>query len=88
MERIDVKTEEEVQSVLPENPVCENGNSSPAAPLRLAFSIKETSEILGISEKSVRRLIIRGLLRPSRALRTLLIPRRELERFLDETSSR
>lgn len=56
--------------------------------LRLAYSVKEAAEILGVSEKSVRRLIIRGLLRPSRALRHLLIPRKELERFLEDTTAR
>jgi excisionase family DNA binding protein len=53
--------------------------------LRLAFSVKEAAQILGVSEKSVRRLVDRRLLRPSRALRHLLIPRKEIERFLDET---
>lgn len=61
--------------------------ASGALPPRLAFSVKEAGEILGISEKSVRRLILRGLLRPSRALRHLLIPKKEIERFLEETSS-
>lgn len=55
-------------------------------PLRMAFSVQETAKILGISEKSVRRLIDRRLLQPSTALRHLLIPRKEIERFLDETS--
>lgn len=52
---------------------------------RLAFSVAETASILGVSEKSVRRLISRGLLRSSRALRHLLIPRKEIERFLNNT---
>lgn len=60
--------------------------SSGTAPLRLAYSVKEASQILGVSEKSVRRLIVRGLLRPSRALRNLLIPRKEIDRFLDDTT--
>lgn len=54
---------------------------------RLAFSVSETAIILGVSEKSVRRLIDRKLLRPSRALRHLLIPRSEIERFLHNTLS-
>ena len=53
---------------------------------RLAYTIRETAEILGVSEKSVRRLITRRLLRPSRALRHLLIPKKEIERFLDDTT--
>lgn len=56
--------------------------------LRLAFSVRETAEILGVSEKTVRRLISRGLLRPSRALRHLLLSRKEIERFLENTGSR
>lgn len=58
---------------------------APALP-RLAYSLKEAAQILGISEKSVRRLVDRNLLRPSRALRHLLIPHSEIERFLHETA--
>lgn len=56
-------------------------------PLRLAFSVGETAAILGVSEKTVRRLISRKLLRSSRALRHLLIPKKEIERFLADTLS-
>ena len=52
---------------------------------RLAFSVQETAHMLGICDKSVRRLILRGLLRPSRALRHILIPKDEIDRFLRET---
>lgn len=54
-------------------------------PGRLAYSVQETAGMLGVCEKSVRRLILRGLIRPSRALRHILIPRTEIERFLRET---
>ena len=60
------------------------GSTVAPAP-RLAFSLRETADMLGVSEKSVRRLISRGLLRSSRALRHLLIPRKEIERFLNDT---
>ena len=63
-------------------------SEQPAMPQRLAFSVRETALMLGISEKSVRRLIDRGLLRRSRALRHLLIPRSEIEGFLRDTTSR
>jgi len=53
--------------------------------LRIAFGVGEAATILGVSEKTVRRLISRGLLRPSRALRHLLISRKEIDRFLEET---
>src|SRR5690242_8160993 len=61
--------------------------NSSAEIVRLAFSVKETARILGVSTKTVRRLICRGLLKPSKALRHLLIPKREIERFLDHTSA-
>ena len=53
---------------------------------RLAFSMKETAEILGVSYGSVRHLIQRGLLKSSLALRLKIIPKTEIERFLKETS--
>jgi excisionase family DNA binding protein len=65
-----------------------NQSGVPAVGLRLAFSVRETAKILGVSEKTVRRLISRGLLRASRALRHLLIAKKEIERFLDETTDR
>ena len=55
---------------------------------RLAFSVRETAEMLGVSEKTVRRLIGRGLIRPSRALRHLLISKKEIERFLEQTTAK
>jgi excisionase family DNA binding protein len=53
---------------------------------RLALSVRETAEALGLCEKTVRRLIHRRLLRASTALRHLLIPRSEIIRFLEQTS--
>ena len=49
-------------------------------PIRLAYSVQEAAQMLGVCDKSVRRLI-----RPSRALRHILIPRDEIERFLRDT---
>jgi excisionase family DNA binding protein len=54
-------------------------------PPRLAFSVKETAAMLGVSEKTIRRLVARRLLRSSHALRHLLIPKKEIERFLELT---
>jgi excisionase family DNA binding protein len=51
------------------------------------YTIKEAADYLSISDKSVRRLVKRGLLRPSRALRKLLIPIAELEGFFARTAS-
>jgi len=48
-----------------------------------ALKLKETCRYLGnISEPTIHRLIARGLLRPNRALRHLLFPIEELNRFL------
>jgi excisionase family DNA binding protein len=50
---------------------------------RLAYSLKETAQMLGVDYFSVYRLIQRGKLRPCRALRgKLLVPRSELIRLL------
>ena len=54
---------------------------------RLAYSVAEAAQMLGVCERTIRRLVARGLLRPSRALRHLLIPKKEIERFLEETLS-
>ena len=53
---------------------------------RLAFTMKETSEILGISYISVHRLIQRGLLKNSSASRHKLISLKEIERFRGDTA--
>jgi hypothetical protein len=52
---------------------------------RLAFTMQETAKILGISYISVHRLLKRGLLKRSLALRRIVIPKREIERFLQDT---
>ena len=44
--------------------------------------------MLGVSDKTIRRLIARRLLRSSHALRHLLIPKKEIERFLEQTTSK
>ena len=53
------------------------------SPERLAYSIQESAEMLGVNYFSVYRLIQRGKLKPCRALRgKLLVPRTELLRLL------
>jgi excisionase family DNA binding protein len=47
--------------------------------------MRETAAILGISYFTVSRLVTRGKLRASNALRNKLIPRSEIERFLAST---
>jgi len=59
---------------------------TPALP-RLAYTLKETAKILGISYISVHRLVGRHKLRCSNALPgRLLIPHKEIESFLENTS--
>lgn len=53
-----------------------------------AYSREEAAQQLGISLSSVDRLIKRKLLKPSRALRRVLISDDELKRFLAVTSER
>jgi excisionase family DNA binding protein len=48
--------------------------------------VSEAAQMLGVSDKTIRRLIDRKLLRASHALRHLRIPKTELDRFLKETS--
>jgi len=49
---------------------------------RLAFTMRETAHILGVSYITVHRLLKRGKLRASDAIRNKVIPRTEIERFL------
>jgi hypothetical protein len=54
-----------------------------------ALKIKAAAEYLGgVSTITIRRLIKRGLIKPNRALRHLLIPITELERFVDGQGTR
>jgi excisionase family DNA binding protein len=56
-----------------------------AKPERLAYSIRESAELLGVDYFSVYRLIQRGKLRACRALRgKLLVPRSEILRLLEK----
>jgi len=60
--------------------------TSPRAPLG-ALKIKEAAQYLGgLSTITVRRLIKRGLIKPNLALRHILIPVAELDRFLAGTN--
>lgn len=50
---------------------------------RLAFSISETAEMLGVSERTIHRLIQRGKLKANKAIRHVKISKREIDRFLE-----
>lgn len=59
----------------------------PVPPPKLALSRAEAAQALGISEPTLDRLTLRGLLRPSRATRRPLYAVVELQRFLRDTSA-
>jgi excisionase family DNA binding protein len=64
-----------------------NTDTSEAPPLpKLAYSMEETAQVLGVSYITVHRLLKRGLLKSSSALRHKLIPVTEIERFLKATT--
>jgi excisionase family DNA binding protein len=50
-----------------------------------ALKLKDAAQYLSVSPITLRRLIKRGLIRPSLALRHVLISVKELDRFLEET---
>ncbi|HEV3098164.1 MAG TPA: helix-turn-helix domain-containing protein [Candidatus Udaeobacter sp.] len=53
-----------------------------------ALKLKDAADYLGgVSTITVRRLIKRGLIKPNRALRHVLIPIAELDRFLNGVRS-
>jgi excisionase family DNA binding protein len=60
-----------------------SSSQAPVEPERLAYSLHEAADLLGVDYFSVYRLIQRGKLRACRALRgKLLVPRTELLRLL------
>lgn len=61
-------------------------NSLDGSP-RMFYSVGEIAELFGISHKSVYRLLHRGLLKSSSALRHKMISRRSVEEFQNTTSN-
>ena len=61
----------------------EKESDTPATP-KLAFSMREAALAIGVSSITMHRLVKRGLIKSSDALRTKIISRQELERFLNE----
>ncbi len=55
---------------------------------KMAYTMQETADVLGVSYITVHRLLKRGLLRSSSALRHKIIPISEIERFLRSTTAR
>jgi hypothetical protein len=60
---------------------------TPAEIERLAYTSEEAAQALNISLVTLWRLEQRGLLKPSRALRTPRWAKAEIERFLEDTKS-
>ena len=54
---------------------------------KLSFTLSETALVTGLSERTIRRLIARKLLRKSLATRRILVARNEIEKFLTTTSA-
>jgi len=60
----------------------------PYTPLKPStYTIREAADRLNISQDTVRRLIKRGLLRRSLALRKILIPVEDVETFMGRTGA-
>jgi len=62
-----------------------NSNTTAAQLPRLAYTMRETAQILGVSYITVHRLLKRGKIRASDAIRNKVIPQTEIERFLRES---
>lgn len=54
--------------------------------VRLAYTSQEAAQMLAVTPKTIYRLVDRGLLKSSKALRHLRITRQSLEQFMVETS--
>jgi len=65
-------------------PATINGSNENNQP-RLALTTVEAAKTIGVSTRTLRRLAERGLLRPSKAVRTKLYSVTEINRFLEET---
>ncbi len=63
-------------------------NTSNTTPIetRIAYKLSEAATLLGVSTTTIRRAIKRGLIKPSRAFRHVIISKEELNRFLVTTS--
>ena len=52
---------------------------------KVAYSVREAAELLGLHENTIRKLIWRGELKAARLGRRVVIPRTALEAVLGET---
>ncbi len=65
--------------------ISQNIHATAATLPRLAYTMRETAEILGVSYITVHRLLKRGKMRASDAIRNKVIPLTEIQRFLRES---
>lgn len=65
--------------------VKQNTATTKAVPLgdRLTLKINECAALVGVSHQTIRRAISRGDIRVNRKTRHVLVPRGELERFVN-----
>jgi predicted site-specific integrase-resolvase len=55
---------------------------------RMAYSLRETAQLLGVCYQTVWRMQQKGLLHPCTGLRHKLIPKSEIERFLNTPATK
>ena len=60
--------------------------TTPQQPTKLVYTVTEAAELLGVSDKSVYRLIERRLLRSTGGMRHKRITPAEIERYLKATT--
>ena len=69
---------------IPSSPAPETG-AKKSNQVPLVYTIPEAAAVLNVSTKTIRRLLDRGFLTSSSALRKKLIPRPQIEAFLKAT---
>ena len=62
-----------------------NDANEQTKPAPLVYTVEEAAAALNVSTKTIRRLLARGFLTGSKALRKILIPRPQIEAFLKAT---
>ena len=55
--------------------------------LPLAYTLSEVEQVTGYSKRTIRRLVARGLLHPSKASRRWIFSRVAIEKFLAEMTT-
>jgi len=70
-----------------EKTIVRNQNQQYVLPLegRIAYSVSEASQLVGVSYTTLWRAIRRGDLRPIKGIGLLRISKKELERFIEDT---